>query len=377
MRQFHKALRLLAFACLCLMLSGCPQPTTLPDGMNATEMVKKAVETRASLKSLTGRGEMKIADRDSDFSLSVKIEMAVQDPDHLRIRATKLADAIVAFDMLMVGKRAAFYVPTRKTLYQGDADNLKQGGVNFAPREVIARILHADRGLMDRQWKVRNKGKDSVFGPGELQLEQIHRSGDEYAVITVDTRRIVLNKVQHYNTKNELFFQEEYNGYKEIMTGQTTPSGNKIGSGVFLPSKFILSWPNKGRLVSVTLRDYDYDQPEKALADSWTIDDLDPNARIKDLNKINVESDRAAQDAAAANSGGSSQASAASPASTRASASEPAIAPVPASRSGGAVIAPVPASRSTTTDTPAGASSGSGTATGATGMRGRSVVDPF
>lgn len=355
MQQIHKLLRLTALACLCLILGGCPQPQTLPDGMNATELVRKAVETRASLKNLVGRGEMKIVDRDSDFSLSVKIDMAVQDPDHLRIRATKLADAIVAFDMLMMGKSAAFFVPTRNTLYKGDADNLKQGGVNFAPREVIARILHADRGLMDRQWKVRNKGKDSVFGPGELLLEQIHKPGEPYVIIAVDTRRVLLNKVQHYNAKGELFFQEEYNGYKEIMTGQTTMSGNKIGAGIFLPSKFVLSWPNKGRLVSVTLRDYEYDQPEKNLLDTWTIEGIDPEkVRVKDLNKINVEGDKNAQAEAAANGG-------ATPAP---------VAPAPASApSREPVIAPVPAAVPQTTGDNASGTSG--------GMRGRRVADPF
>lgn len=371
MRQFSTALRLLALCCLCLTLTGCPQPETLPDG-NATDLVRKAVETRANLKNLTGRGEMKIVDRDKDFSLSVKIEMAVQDPDRLRIRATKLADAIVAFDMLMVNKKAAFYVPTRKTLYQGDADNLKQGGVNFSPREIIARILHADRGLLDRQWKIQGKTRDSILKGTDLVLEQIHKKGEPYVIIRIDVRREVLSMVQHYNIQNELFFQEEYSGYKEIMSGKTTPSGNKIGSGIFLPSRFTLSWPNTGRLVSVTLRDYDYDQPESALADSWTLDDFDPKGvKIRSLNQVNVDSD---PNAAASAAGAGAPASTGATSATRQPSARPATSePAPASSARTATSSTGSASSASSSST----TSSGGSSTASTGTRGKLVSDPF
>lgn len=352
MRRFFKILRPFALCCLGVLLAGCEQPQTLPDG-DATELVKKAVETRASLKNLIGRGEMKIVDKGHDFSLSIKIDLAAQTPDRLRIRATKLADAIVAFDMLMYGSQAAFYVPTRNTLYKGNADNLKQGGVNFSPREIIARILHSDHGLLDRQWKVLGKSKQGLFRQ-DLVLEQIHKRGQPYVKIHVDGRRAVLLKVMHYDAQGKLFFVEEYNGYKEIMTGQNTLSGNEIGSGVFLPSRFILDWPDKGRMVSVILRDYEFDVSEATIAESWTIDDLDPKTvKVKNLNQVDVESDRAALRTQ----------SAAAPSAQTATDSRVQTSTAPPVRT---------AQRAQSADSPA-PSTGSGSA----GVRGRTVSDPF
>lgn len=290
MRKF----RLLAAVIASLLLSGCPQPGSVVD-LEATEVVNSAVKNRADLKSLTGRGEMRIADKGSDFSLSIKIEMVAQDPDHLRIRATKLADAIVAFDMLMQGVDVAFYVPTRNTLYMGNIENLQSGGVNFSPNAVIARMLRTDKGLLDRKWRIMGRDKDGLFS-SNLVLEQVHGAGQDYVRLHVDGRNGLLMRVLHYDKSGKLFFEEDYNGYRQIMTGRHTPSGAEIGSGIYFPTRFRLSWPDKNRHVSVTLRDFEIDQTPEQLEKFWTIDDLNlDTVQRRNLDSIKVEGDPAGQ----------------------------------------------------------------------------------
>lgn len=298
-RRLPHAARCFFFLSLLVFLiaAGCQPPQDKTGNVSAEELVRKSVEKRMDLQNLAGSGEMKIVDKGSDFSLSVKIEMVAKDPDHLRIRATKLADAIVAFDLLMQGRDVAFYVPTRNTLYTGNVENLQSGGVNFSPKAVINRILHADRGLLDRKWKILGTNKDMFSA--NLVLEQIHTRGQPYVKIYVDGRREVLLKVEHFNEKGIIFFLEEYNGYKEMMTDKETLSGRKIGAGVFFPTRFLLSWPDKGRYVSVTLRNFEVDKQEKEIAEFWTIDDLDMDTvKKKNLAQVNVEGDKEAQQAA-------------------------------------------------------------------------------
>lgn len=284
---------LVVTALILTFLAGCAQTGDIIN-TEATDLVNKAVENRANLDNLSGRGEMKIVDRGSDFSLSVKIEMVAQNPKNLRIRATKLAEAIVAFDMLMQGSNAAFFIPTRNTLYTGNIDNLKSGGVNFSPQAVIARILRSDRGLLDRKWKMIGKSNEGLFS-SNLVLEQVHRPGQRFVRIHVDGKRGVLLKVLHYNSQGRLYFEEEYNGYHEIQSGNTTLSGKSIGTGSYFPTRFLLRWPAKDRYVKVTLRSYEFNQSQQVIEQFWTIDDLDMDSVVrKSLSQIQVQGDNGA-----------------------------------------------------------------------------------
>ncbi len=281
-------------AALCVVASvffiACQTPESVIN-QEATALVNDAIENRANLENMTGTGEMKIVDQGSDFSLSVKVDMVAQNPGNLRIRATKLADAIVAFDMLMQGSNAAFFIPTRNMLYTGNIDNLKSGGVNFSPHAVISRILRSDRGLLDRRWKMIGQSKEGLFS-NNLVLEQIHSKGQQYVRIHIDGQRKVLLKVLHFNSQDKLYFEEEYNGYQEIKSGQTTLSGKSVGTGSFFPTRFLLRWPDKERYVKVTLRRYEYNQPQNVIEQFWTIDDLDMDSVVKkSLSQIQVESD--------------------------------------------------------------------------------------
>lgn len=283
-------LNICALFFLVTFLFGCVPPKESIN-IEATQLVNDMIKKRASLESIAARGEMDIKDRGSDFSLSIKIEMFAQHPQNLRIKASKLADAVIAFDMLMMGKDVAFYVPTQNSLYTGNISNLKSGGVNFSPEKIVARILRADRGLLDRRWKIIGQEKAGLFSKN-LVLEQMHKPGESFVRIEVDGSKSHLKKVTHYTPKGKAFFVERYGYYKEFMTEQKTLSGKKIGSGVYFPTRFSLNWPAKGRSVKITLRDFEHNKSPEELEEIWVIDDLDMDTvKKKSIGKIKVDSD--------------------------------------------------------------------------------------
>ena len=275
---------------LAILLVGCAS-TDDTVTIAATDLINKTIENRIAASSIIAGGEMKIVDKSSKFSLSAKIEMVAEDPSSLRIKATKLADEIIAFDMLMQGERVAFFVPLRNVLYTGDVSNLSSGGINFSPKAIINRILRADKSLLNKRWKVIGKSKEGLFS-SNLVLEELHKRNSPYVRIHVDGKKMVLNKVDHYNSKNKLFFIEEYSHFQEKMTGETTLSGKPIGSGEYFPMQFLLKWPDKGRYVKIILRRYRMDVDQAELEELWVIDNLDMDSvQQRSLKQVEVASD--------------------------------------------------------------------------------------
>ncbi len=273
-----------------LVISGCAA-TSNTVSIAATDLINNTVENRVDIDNIIAGGEMKIVDQPSDFSLSTKIEMIAEDPSSLRIKATKLADEIVAFDMLMQGEQVAFYVPLRNVLYTGNVANLQSGGVNFSPKAIINRILHANEDLLDKRWRV--VGRDSAGLMNEnLILEEMHTKGQEYVRVYVDGRRQVLHKVEHYTSNNQLYFVETYSKFEQLMTGETTLAGKEIGTGKYFPMQFTLDWPQKNRYVKITLRRYRSNVDNAETDELWVIDDLDMDSvQQRTLAQVDVDSD--------------------------------------------------------------------------------------
>ncbi len=277
---------------LTLALTGC-SATSGTISIAATDLINQTIENRIDVSSIIAGGEMKIVDKPSKFSLSTKIEMIAEDPYNLRIKATKLADEIVAFDMLMQGERVAFYVPLRNVLYTGDVSNLSSGGVNFSPKAIINRILHANRDLLNKRWRVLGRNSAGLMNEN-LVLEELHKNGAPFVKIYVDGMRRVLHKVEHFNKAGKLYFIEEYSKFEQEMTGDTTFAGREIGSGRYFPMQFVLDWPDKKRSVKITLRRYRSNVSQDELDELWVIDDLDMDSvQQRSLAQVDVEGDEA------------------------------------------------------------------------------------
>ena len=278
------------FALILLTATGC-SVSSGTQSIAATDLINQTIENRIDIDSIIAGGEMKIVDKPSKFSLSTKIEMIAEDPSSLRIKATKLADEIIAFDMLMQGERVAFYVPLRNVLYTGNVSNLRSGGINFSPKAIINRILHANRDLLNKRWKVMGTNKSGLMSEN-LVLEQMHKRGQPYVRIHVDGMRRVLHKVEHYNQRGKLFFVETYSRFKQEMSGETTFAGREIGTGKYFPMQFILDWPDKKRSVKINLRRYNSNIDQDEIAEFWVIDDLDMDSvQQRSLSQVEVESD--------------------------------------------------------------------------------------
>lgn len=289
--MFKNILTLSITSCLLLVLStGCIS-TTDTVSIAATDLINQTIDNRIDVNSIIAGGEMKIVDKPSNFSLSTKIELIAEDPSSLRIKATKLADEIIAFDMLMQGERVAFYVPLRNVLYTGNVSNLRSGGVNFSPKAIINRILHANSDLANKRWRVLGKNKAGLMNEN-LIMEQMHKRGQGFVKIYVDGLRRVLHKVEHFDKKGKLYFVETYSKFKQEMTGETTAAGREIGTGKYFPMQFTLDWPDKNRYVKITLRRYKSNVSQEELDELWLIDDLDMDSvQQRTLSQVEVDSD--------------------------------------------------------------------------------------
>ncbi len=278
----------------CVFITGC-STTSDTVSIAATDLINQTIENRIDVNNIIAGGEMKIVDRPSKFSLSTQIEMIAEDPSSLRIKASKLADEIVAFDMLMQGEKVAFYVPLHNTLYTGNVSNLQSGGINFSPKAIINRILHANRDLLNKRWRVVGKSDAGLMNEN-LILEEMHKRGQPYVRLYVDGRRRVLHKVEHFNRDGKLFFVETYSRFEQEMTGEKTLAGKEIGSGRYFPMQFILDWPDKERSVKINLRRYRSNASAAEVEEFWVIDDLDMDSvQQRSLSQVEVESDNESQ----------------------------------------------------------------------------------
>ncbi|GHS91505.1 hypothetical protein FACS1894139_13100 [Planctomycetales bacterium] len=223
------------------------------------EMLAAAINARAAVETLVAKGDMRIQDRANKFSLGVQIDqMAAVYPDRLRLKTSKLAGTVEAFDILMRDNNIAFFVPRHHTLYVGTVGQLKQaqGGLNFSPEIMLDRLLHGSRPLLNYEWRTGSRDNKS------LTLEQVHRPDSNYLRVTLDPRQKVILRVAYLNPAGGEYFVEEYDNYRAL-------------NGGLFPTRFALLWGDE-RFVRFNLKDVELGRSAAALGEAFAgIDNLD------------------------------------------------------------------------------------------------------
>jgi hypothetical protein len=285
------ALTLLAAAAI---FGGCNQPGAGAKGniaspQEAKTLLTAALDSRRTASCIIAGGDMKIHDRDSDFSLGVQIEnLAAVYPDKMRMKTTKLAGAVAAFDLLMRDNKIAFYVPRQNTLYMGNVSDLQGGGINFSPELLLARLLRGSDKLREFDWTVTapdGKNRETV-------IEQAHPAGAKFLRVNLDTRREMptITKITYYTEQNTPYLVEEYGDYREF------PTPLAPEKKMFFPTHFALIWPEHDRYVRMGLKNIQLNRRPEELAEAFSgIDDLDPDrVTRKELRQARIEGDAAA-----------------------------------------------------------------------------------
>lgn len=256
--------------------------------VDALQALSTAVKSRRSGDSIVAEGDMKIFDRQSDFSLGMAIEnFAAVYPDKMRLKTTKLAGNVEVFDALMRGDNIAFYVPRHKTLYTGKVSELNGGGLSFSPELIVARLLKGDGALLEKQWKsitpaVRRGEKTRST---DAELEQIHRPGENFLRVRLDTRRQVITRIAYLDGQGREYMVEDYDNYREM--------GGTPEAPAYFPTRFGLTWPDKDRYVKINLKNVDLSRSPESLAEAFSgIDNLDMDkVQRKNLGQARVEGD--------------------------------------------------------------------------------------
>lgn len=285
---------LLTLAACAVLLTACRSSgdKTPPGGTNvdAVQVLTKAVNSRRSGDCVVANGDMKIFDKGSNFSLGMQIEnFAAVYPDKMRLKTTKLAGSIDVFDALMRGDNIAFFVPRHNTLYTGKVSELNNGGgLSFSPELIVARLLKGDRALLDKKWKtISAPGGKKGSRPADLEIEEIHRPGDQYLRIRLDPRKQVITRIAYCDRQNTEYLVEEYGNYRDPDNGRNPDMVS------LFPTRFNLLWPGKDRFVKINLKRVDLNRRPAELAEAFSgIDGVDlDRVKRKALGQAHIDSD--------------------------------------------------------------------------------------
>ncbi|MCL2001058.1 MAG: hypothetical protein FWG74_06450 [Planctomycetes bacterium] len=246
----HKSLAL-AFV-MVLPLAGCSgngnqaKGPGVDDRASADVLVKNAVETRTSLSSIAGKGVMRIVDQPNQFGLVVNADLVADDSDRLRIRADKLAGAIQAFDVVMLGDDIGFYIPTQNTLYHGKVRDLQYFSFNFDPDEVLRQMLRPEAGLLLKHWRRAETGAEDPRNT--LAVEEDAPIGRPRLRLAIDRRTGMLASVTQLDGLNQPVMIKRYDDYRNL--GQKQLAKGSL-SGVVFPYLISFSWPRERRMMEM------------------------------------------------------------------------------------------------------------------------------
>ena len=216
-------------------------------------LVSNAVESRASLSSLSGQGVMRIVDTPNKFGLTVNANVVADQSDRLRIRGDKLAGAIQAFDVVMLGQDIGFYVPTQKTLYHGKVEDLKYFAFRFDPDEVLRQMLRPDTSLLLKKWEVVEK--NTRDRSGNLILEEVASANRPRLQLAINQRTGMLSSISQLDPTGDPILVKTYGDYRGIERGK---KGSNSDSAVF-PYLMSLSWPKDRRMMELHFKAVDGD----------------------------------------------------------------------------------------------------------------------
>ncbi len=240
---------ILAALVLCLALAGCgggqqaaaQRPENAPArNENPDTLVRNAVESRAELSSVTGRGVMRIVDQPSKFGLTVNANLVADaEENRLRIKADKLAGAVQAFDVVMLGDDIGFYIPTQNTLYHGKVGDLQNFSFNFDPDEIMRQVMAADAGLTGRKWRHVRPGAGDP--KSAIVLEEIAAKGRPHMRLALNPNTGTIYTITHTDAAGQPVFVKKFDDYRALAKG---------GDGDF-PYLISFIWPQDRRLMEM------------------------------------------------------------------------------------------------------------------------------
>ncbi len=239
-------------AAMALMLAGCSNKGGQAKGPGADEsatadlLVKNAVETRTSLSSIAGKGVMRIVDQPNRFGLTVNADLVADEADRLRIRADKLAGAIQAFDVVMLGDDIGFYIPTQKTLYHGKVGDLRTFSFNFDPDEVLRQMLRPDTALLLKHWRRAENGAEDPRN--SIAVEEDAPAGRPRLRLAIDKRTGMITSVSQLDGRGQPVLVKRYDDYRNLGQGRAGKGGL---SGSVFPYLISFSWPMERRMMEM------------------------------------------------------------------------------------------------------------------------------
>lgn len=256
-----------------------PLPLAAPRQMLATALAK-----RAPMTSMKAGATMRIIDRKSDFGLGVNIDLlASVNPDRLRIHATKAS--MEAFDALVGKGRIAFYVPRKKTLYQGSVEDLAKAKIPFQPGDVLTNLLAPDRDLLGKEWIVKHEHMNFIeIGDAVVLAEAGPRP---HWMVYLEPNTHLLLAVEELDDAGQVVFVKFYDRYRTVVP--PTPPGTRNPPILWYPYRMKLEWPLDERSVEVSFKDI---EPNATFPGNWSTLDLPEGVEVKPIEQAQVEGDK-------------------------------------------------------------------------------------
>ena len=242
-----------------LTATGCKDGSTQSAAMKPVDagttpdiMVSNAVETRATLSSLAGQGVMRIVDTPNKFGLTVNANVVADESDRLRIRGDKLAGAIQAFDVVMLGDDIGFYVPTQRTLYHGKVTDLRYFAFRFDPDEVLRQMLRPDTSLLLKRWEVvagNNRDRSD-----NIILQERAPANRPRLELAISRRTGMIASITQLDAYGQPVLIKSYGDYRGLSRGRKSDPNAPV-----FPYLMTLSWPRDKRMMELHFKSVDGD----------------------------------------------------------------------------------------------------------------------
>ncbi len=281
-----------------VMVAGCVTPGSKAGNRNNTdtsggsrirrmrpaELVDLALRRRIALTSMKAEAYMRILDRPNEFSLRINTEILAQRPDRLRIHASKAMGKIEVFDTIMAGDEIAFFVPRRRTLYQGRLADLAHARINFNPADVLRQLLWRNSGLELKTWVyAANRDRanlvlDEKTAPGKPRL-RLHISRDRQNLV----------RITRLNSSGRTILRTAYSKFRIPATRPARGKKIILQNGARFPYHIELEWPMEKRSVTI---DFKSVIAEAVIADELWFLDVPERTRTKPIRKIKVQGDK-------------------------------------------------------------------------------------
>jgi hypothetical protein len=224
-----------------------------------TALVRRSLAVFPAPESLFARADLRIIDRPERFSLGVAAEIALREPNDLRIVATKLAGKIQAFDAAILGERVVLHVPREEVYYAGTTDDLARAVGAFDPGEAMGQVLRPERHLLGRRWRLREVvGKRERHRRKRLfRLEEVAPAGGSRWHIEIEDETWYLMEAVEIDEDGDVLLHRTYTSYRPLRGGATAPGAGEAMPGVekAFPYRVVVAWPYLTRSVAVRFKE--------------------------------------------------------------------------------------------------------------------------